>query len=254
MKYFVVSDVHGYHTELIEALMMAGFDSSKDTLISLGDAIDRGPQSIEVVRYFMTLKNKILIQGNHEDLLNEYDPGMPTKADSHNGTTATYRQFYFRDAMSLWKDYQAVTVNAVEIGDYILTHGYLPCNKLNIIPGSPYELNCNWRNANKVAWEKARWLNGMYIGDFQNVPQIEDNKKVIVGHYHTSYGNVRKNNPNMPEAWYTKREFEARNNGTFEAYLGKNVIGIDGCTAWTGIINIFVFESDAEPIIYKREV
>lgn len=254
MKYFVVSDIHGYRDEMIAALEAAGFDSNKDTLISLGDAIDRGPQSVETVRYFMTLKNKILIQGNHEDLLNEYSPHIATAADAHNGTTLTYRQFYYENARDLWKEYQATTVNAVEIGDYILTHGYLPCNKLNIIPGSPYELNCNWRNANKVAWEDARWLNGMYIGDFQKIPQIEDNKTVVVGHYHASYGNVRKNTPYMPEAWYTKREFEARHNGTFETYFGKNVIGIDGCTAWTRIVNVFVFESDAEPIIYKREV
>ena len=39
MRYFVVTDVHGFYDEMIEALDIAGFDPNNENhwLISLGD-------------------------------------------------------------------------------------------------------------------------------------------------------------------------------------------------------------------------
>ena len=44
-KFFVVSDVHGFYDELLNALDDAGFDSENTDhyLISCGDNFDRGP-------------------------------------------------------------------------------------------------------------------------------------------------------------------------------------------------------------------
>ena len=73
MKYFVISDVHSYYYEMIDALNKAGFDplNENHTLISLGDITDRGVWPNEVINYLMSLDRKILIRGNHEDLLEE---------------------------------------------------------------------------------------------------------------------------------------------------------------------------------------
>ena len=45
MKYFITSDIHGYYSVLIEELNKQGFDKNKDTLITLGDNFDRGPEN-----------------------------------------------------------------------------------------------------------------------------------------------------------------------------------------------------------------
>jgi serine/threonine protein phosphatase 1 len=71
--FFVVSDIHGFYKEMRDALDEAGFDPNNENhwLISCGDNWDRGPNPLEVMKYFRTLPRKILIRGNHEDLFEE---------------------------------------------------------------------------------------------------------------------------------------------------------------------------------------
>ncbi len=70
-KTFAIGDVHGYLTALqtlIEHLNL----QSDDTLIFLGDIIDRGEDSKGVIDFILTLKtrcNVLCIQGNHEEML-----------------------------------------------------------------------------------------------------------------------------------------------------------------------------------------
>lgn len=46
MKFFVISDVHGYYDEMVQTLEAAGFDPNNEEhwLISCGDEIDRGSE------------------------------------------------------------------------------------------------------------------------------------------------------------------------------------------------------------------
>lgn len=71
MKYFITSDVHSCFKELSDALYEAGFDYEKDTFVSLGDNFDRGDGSYEMYKFLKHLPHKILVRGNHEDLLQE---------------------------------------------------------------------------------------------------------------------------------------------------------------------------------------
>ena len=69
MKLIVVGDVHGYYKELQDALCNAQY-AQDDKLIFLGDYIDRGPQSREVMEYLVALKgDNVFLRGNHEELL-----------------------------------------------------------------------------------------------------------------------------------------------------------------------------------------
>src|SRR5690606_15854527 len=47
----VVSDVHGYFDHLSRLLDKANFDQSVDRLFIIGDLVDRGPSSLEVVNW-----------------------------------------------------------------------------------------------------------------------------------------------------------------------------------------------------------
>ncbi len=65
---FIVADIHGYRREVDRFLHKARFSSKKDRLISVGDLIDRGPDSERCLK----LLNKPwfwAVRGNHEQLL-----------------------------------------------------------------------------------------------------------------------------------------------------------------------------------------
>ena len=65
---YCISDIHGCYDEFTELLRKIDF-SSDDTLYVLGDAIDRGPESIKCLRYIMGASNIHLLMGNHEQMM-----------------------------------------------------------------------------------------------------------------------------------------------------------------------------------------
>lgn len=64
---FVVGDIHGAYELLEQALAAAKFDTERDRLISVGDLVDRGPQSPRALEF---LKKPWFhaVRGNHEDM------------------------------------------------------------------------------------------------------------------------------------------------------------------------------------------
>ena len=71
MKYFFVSDIHGKLDKLLDALAAAGFSVQNDTIVSVGDAFDRGKQNAGVLKFLMGCPHRILIWGNHDRRLKE---------------------------------------------------------------------------------------------------------------------------------------------------------------------------------------
>lgn len=61
----IVGDVHGCFAELLELLDKVQLQP-EDLLISVGDLVDRGPESPEVVHFFRERPNTIVLMGNHE--------------------------------------------------------------------------------------------------------------------------------------------------------------------------------------------
>lgn len=82
MKYFVVSDIHGFYTPLVEALEKSGFnqDDKSHKLIICGDILDRGQEAVKVQNFILSLLDEdrvILIHGNHEDLMLNFIKDTP---------------------------------------------------------------------------------------------------------------------------------------------------------------------------------
>ena len=68
---FVVGDVHG-HAALLDRLIDAvKFDPACDRLIALGDLIDRGPDSLELLMRVEKLPWFYSLRGNHEAMLRD---------------------------------------------------------------------------------------------------------------------------------------------------------------------------------------
>jgi len=62
-----VGDVHGHFSRLRQALDAVDFDPARDRLFSVGDLVDRGPESHEVLGW-LALPWLWAVQGNHESL------------------------------------------------------------------------------------------------------------------------------------------------------------------------------------------
>lgn len=65
---YVIADIHGCAAEYYELLDKIGF-SPDDELIVLGDAMDRGPEPITVIRDLMRRENAYYIRGNHDEMM-----------------------------------------------------------------------------------------------------------------------------------------------------------------------------------------
>ena len=72
-KTYVMTDIHGRLTEL-KALLAQIPDGAK--IVFLGDYIDRGSESREVVALVRSLPNAVCLRGNHEDMICMPDPHM----------------------------------------------------------------------------------------------------------------------------------------------------------------------------------
>ncbi|KAH6974004.1 Metallo-dependent phosphatase-like protein [Ilyonectria destructans] len=65
-RMIVIGDVHGMIDPLNTLLEETGFDSTKDHIVSVGDMVNKGPDSAGVVKRLMDL-NASAVRGNHED-------------------------------------------------------------------------------------------------------------------------------------------------------------------------------------------
>lgn len=67
----IVGDVHGCLIELQELLSDCDFDKEQDTLILVGDLVNKGPYSASVVKYARSL-GAYCVRGNHEEAALSY--------------------------------------------------------------------------------------------------------------------------------------------------------------------------------------
>jgi hypothetical protein len=61
----VVGDIHGCYVELQELCRLVKF-GARDALVTVGDLLDRGPDSWKVAAFFRDLPNAFSVLGNHE--------------------------------------------------------------------------------------------------------------------------------------------------------------------------------------------
>ena len=68
MATYVISDLHGQYGLFMKLLEKVNF-SGADKLYMLGDAIDRGPDGIRILRHVMKTHNMHFLLGNHETMM-----------------------------------------------------------------------------------------------------------------------------------------------------------------------------------------
>ncbi len=67
MATYAIGDIQGCYDELRHALDDAGFEPGRDTLWCVGDLVNRGPKSLEVLRFVRELgETAVCVLGNHD--------------------------------------------------------------------------------------------------------------------------------------------------------------------------------------------
>lgn len=248
LRYYVVSDVHGFYTPLRTALSDAGYfdDPQPHKLLMLGDLFDRGSEALELQAFVCELlarEEVILIRGNHEELYRELatvDAGFPYDHHLHNGTyqtaldlTGMDRTLALRHGFSLahaalttpfYRELMPAMLDYYETPHYIFVHGWIPCVRE---PQHRYTPIDDWRSATAEQWKQARWFNGM-----DAYRTVRDEKTIVCGHWHASYG-------------HSKREGNGPEFGPgadFTPFQDDGILAIDACTAASGLVNCVVIE------------
>lgn len=240
-KYFVVSDVHGFYDELKKALDEKGFDINNENhiFVSCGDLLDRGQQPKECLEFVNSLPDdrKILIRGNHEDLIEQaIDRDCFEMHDWSNGTVLTaciltddtnmLNQSNILAKLFVNKDFNKYMLSLVdyyETDHYIFVHGWIP----TFASGRYTE---DWRESSELSWADARWYNGM---DCWYAGVVEPGKTIVCGHWHSSYGNY---------LFHQKGSGEFKDDSDFSPFVDKGIMAIDACTAFSKKVNCVVID------------
>lgn len=254
MKYFAISDIHGYYNEMIKALKSAGYKKSDPncTLIVCGDIFDRGPDAVKVYKYLRSIPKdrRILIRGNHEYLLRDaVRRGYFEQYDRRNRTSDTVKQFldyYYpgtfygtKYPLSVFENigilkwiFSDEWVNFWELDDYIFVHSWIPVNTNSYFPMyeignyDRFELIDNWRESSDFDWEEATWGCPWLMYRKGLVPK---GKTIVCGHWSTS-------------------EFRKALDGAKEdcddnsLYRNNQLVALDASTIVSGHCNVFVLE------------
>lgn len=231
-KLFVVSDIHGHYSIMVEALKKAGFDRNDPThiLICCGDYFDRGRENAQVLSFFERLERKILLRGNHEDmLLKLLQTGKLLPHHYINGTLNTLENFFGKYCVKPGSDrvdfsgktrtvdrlcdFINETLDYYETEHYVFVHGWLPKN---------------FRNAAPAEWEKARW--GKWNENYVGLPPLEG-RTLVCGHVPT---------------FYAKPFDPSRKKGDSHIFRGNGLIVIDAGTFDTHRVNVLVLDVEDE--------
>lgn len=238
-KLFVVSDVHGHFAALMEALYDAGFDKTNEDhiFVSCGDLFDRGNGNEYVYKFVRSLERKILIKGNHEDMLRDIlDSGGLDDDNIDNGADKTVLELLGNDAIvenqrihPKYAEKGAEIIDFIdsmcdyfEEGQYIFTHGWVP---ILVDDDHNPSLAPNWRDASKEDWIEARWVGWHEV---YGTDAMIEGKTVVCGHRPAQFGRMfddtREPDCNLP-------------------FFGEGLIAIDTYTARTNQVSVLVIEN-----------
>ena len=166
MQTLVIGDIHGCYFEL-QALIEKAILGDGDSIISLGDFVDRGPETPQVLDFFQNAPNTRALMGNHERKHVRAAKGELSLAISQNISRQQLEGSY-ADAVA-WMERLPLFL---ELPEAILVHGYLE-------PGMPIEeqnplVLCGTMGGENILHER-------YDRPWYEL--YEGKKPVIVGHH-----------------------------------------------------------------------
>lgn len=122
MASYVVGDIQGCYSCLVALLEKVDFDPAKDRLFAVGDLVNRGPQSLETLRFCYSLGTSFsTVLGNHDLHLLAVARGR--KAPNYKDTLAEILNAPDREQLLDWLQSQPLLLR---LGKYTLVHAGIP--------------------------------------------------------------------------------------------------------------------------------
>jgi len=118
MQTLVIGDIHGCYAEFQSLLDKAGL-TEDDSIVSVGDCVDRGPNTPAALRFFQEKSNAKLIMGNHER--------KHVRADRHEVKLARSQKISKIQFGETYSDALAFMSNLplyLDLPDALVVHGY----------------------------------------------------------------------------------------------------------------------------------
>jgi serine/threonine protein phosphatase 1 len=139
-RILAIGDIHGSYRKLASLMKKIKIDPEKDLIVFLGDYIDRGDRSKEVVDYLVELKREmpstVFLLGNHEHMLLEYLSGRNINPFLFNGGQKTLNSYLGEGRLTSLRDPRKIFPEDhlnffkslspfFELEDYIFVHAGL---------------------------------------------------------------------------------------------------------------------------------
>jgi serine/threonine protein phosphatase 1 len=134
----IIGDVHGCLEMLKRLVEKIDYRPGQDSLIFLGDYIDRGPEAMGVVEYILSLSRLSsgvhCLIGNHEAIFLDYLEGRDRRSFILNGGTTTLQSYHAARGAAVdqlvpdthMNFYKSLKVY-IELEDYLVVHaGFRP--------------------------------------------------------------------------------------------------------------------------------
>ena len=178
MRTFAIGDIHGCLTAFEKVLSIVPFEPG-DTLVTLGDYVDRGPHSCEVIEKLLSLRSEgklqlITLRGNHEImmLMAHHDKEIirPWCDAGGDATMASYLHREFPEIPPTHWDFLEKTLPYHETATHIYVHA-------TVDPGLPM----NQQPDHMLYWERF-WNSSPHISG----------KTIICGHTPQRNGEPRE--------------------------------------------------------------
>jgi serine/threonine protein phosphatase 1 len=177
-RVIAIGDIHGCSSAL-RAIVEAIHPQPADTLVVLGDCVDRGPNSADVINQLLELREKcqlVLLLGNHEEMMLNFLDGRPQPDDwLLCGGAATVESY--RDAQG------KLMPAPQEHIDFIRAWGDCFETETHFFAHGSYEPD---RPLSQQHWQTMRWQSLKY-----GIPgPHESGKTAIVGHTSQKNGQI----------------------------------------------------------------
>lgn len=215
MNTYVIGDIHGEYDALIQCLQKANFDYNNDTLISLGDVVDRGPKSYFVIEELLKIKNLIPVKGNHDQVFKHWiDTGIHMFQWLHGGTET--RVSYLLKEKNI--DDDDVNINQslskldipeshVKFFESQLDYYLDSKDRLFVHGGFDRDYPLSEQDDNTFLWDRDLWNKALTCSKGQNLRTIEGFSEIYIGHTPTlhwkgfiddEFGNKKMGDINYP--------------------------------------------------------
>lgn len=190
---YAISDIHGCKRAFFDMLNKINF-SNGDNLYILGDVIDRGEDSINILKYIMKENKTIkMILGNHEDMMLDAINNNNFERWFKNGGETTYSEFQklsLTDKNNIIDFLESLPLYRIH-NNFILVHAGI--SSIEIKENNPNDID----NALKYQSKKSlTWIRNQFF----EVPTNLKDYKVVFGHTPTISIDISADN----NIWFDK--------------------------------------------------